>query len=294
MSATMPRGAKLTFVIVGGGPTGVEMAGALREIAVNVIQKDFRHIDTGTSRIILLEGGKRLLDQFDPDLSDRAKSDLESIGVEVRLNARVTNVDENGVSIGDEHVAARTVIWAAGVTAPKMLKTMGVPTDRGGRVIVEPDLSVPGHRNVFVLGDAASVKDSGTQKPVPGLAPAAIQMGRYVAEIIAREAAAPPDALPTRKPFHYVDKGILATIGTHRAVADIRGWKFGGVFAWLLWSLIHVATLIGFRNRVSVMIGWIYQYFAHSREARLITGSFKMRVEEPRHSETVGSRPPAS
>jgi NADH dehydrogenase len=286
------RRAKLTFVIVGGGPTGVEMAGAFREIASQVIQKDFRHIDTTTTRIILLEGSDRLLAQFDPQLSDRAKRDLEKMGVEVRLNSRVTSVDATGVSIGDEHLAAENVIWAAGVAAPKVLNTMGVPTDRSGRIVVEPDLSVPGHPNVFVVGDAADIKDPATGKPVPGLAPAAIQMGKYVARLIRREVESTSATPPPRKPFRYFDKGILATIGTHKAVADIRGWKFGGYFAWLFWSLIHVFLLIGFKNRLSVMLGWIYQYFAHDRGARLITGSFKLQVRDARSTETVEEKVP--
>ncbi len=276
------RRSKLTFVVVGGGPTGVEMAGALREIAAKDIQKDFRNIDTATSRIILLEGDQRLLAQLDPSLSERAKRDLEAMGVEVRLNARVTNVDEGGVWIGDEHLAAQNIIWAAGVAAPKILATMGVALDRSGRVMVHPDLSVPDHPTVFVLGDAANARDGKTGKPIPGLAPAAIQAGKYLASIIRKDLAGAP--VESRKPFHYFDKGVLATIGTRRAVADIRGWKFGGVFAWLMWSLIHITFLIGFRNRLFVMAGWIYDYFTHNREARLITGTFQMRVRDPRGS----------
>src|SRR3954471_9038638 len=274
------RRAKLTFIVVGGGPTGVEMAGALREIAAKDIQKDFRHIDTSTSRIILLEGDKRLLAQLDPSLGERASRDLEAMGVEVRLNARVTNIDEAGVWIGDEHLAAQNIIWAAGVAAPKILGTLGVPQDRSGRVIVNGDLSIPNHPNVFVLGDAANAKDGKTGKPIPGLAPAAIQAGKYVAKIIRDDLRGTP--AEQRKPFHYRDKGVLATIGTRKAVADIRGWKFGGVFAWLMWSLVHITFLIGFRNRLFVMAGWIYDYFAHNREARLITGTFQMRVRDPR------------
>jgi NADH:quinone reductase (non-electrogenic) len=286
------RRAKLTFVVVGGGPTGVEMAGALREIAVNVIQKDFRHIDTQSSRIILIEGENQLLAQFDPKLGERAKRDLESMGVEVRLNQRVTDVDQGGVWIGDLRVPAENVIWAAGVAAPALLKTMNAPMDRSGRILVLPDLSVPGHPDVFVLGDAASLNDPKTGKPVPGLAPAAIQMGKYVAKIIREEIAQGGAVQGDRKPFHYIDKGVMATIGTHRAVAQIGPFKFGGLLAWLAWSLIHVATLIGFRNRLSVMLGWIYQYFTHGRSARLITGSFKLKVQDPRQAETGGAKPP--
>lgn len=291
------RRAKLTFVVVGGGPTGVEMAGALREIAANDIQKDFRNIDTGTSRIILVQGGERLLPQFDASLGERARRDLEAMGVEVRLKTRVTDVDQEGVWIAGEHLAAQNVIWAAGVAAPKLLGTMGVETDRAGRVIVRPDLSVPDHPNVFVLGDAANATDA-TGKPVPGLAPAAAQMGKYVAGLIradvtagAGSAAAAPHERP---PFYYRDKGIMATIGTHRAVADIRGWRFGGVLAWLAWSLIHVMFMIGFRNRFFVMAGWIYDYIASAREARLITGGFELRVRDPRRGGHIHLEPTAT
>jgi NADH dehydrogenase len=294
------RRAKLTFVVVGGGPTGVEMAGALREIAAEDIQKDFRNIDTGTSKIILVQGDDRVLPQFDPKLSARAQRDLEAMGVEVRVNARVTDIDEAGVWIGKEHLPAQNVIWAAGVAAPKILATMGVPTDRAGRIKVLPDLSVPGHPNVFVLGDAADITDATTGKPVPGLAPAAIQMGKHVAKLIAADVKQGPTPPDRRRPFHYRDKGTLATIGTRRAVADIRGWKFAGVFAWLAWSLIHVMFLIGFRSKLFVMAGWIYDYFANAREARLITGAFKMSVRDPRRDGHVhilpanGGAPPAA
>lgn len=285
------RRAKLTFVVVGGGPTGVEMAGALREIAANDIQKDFRLIDTGTSRVILLQGGDRLLPQFDPSLSERARKDLEAMGVEVRLNARVTNVDAGGVYIGDTYLPAQNVIWAAGVAAPSLLSTLGVTTDPSGRVMVSPDLSIPGHPETFVLGDAASLNDPVTGKPVPGVAPAAIQMGKYLGRLIRAELAAAPETPPTREPFRYLDKGIMATIGTRRAVADIRGWKFGGVFAWLAWSLIHVMFLIGFRSKLFVMAGWIYDYAANGREARLITGSFTLHVRDPRRTSDFHIQP---
>ncbi|HWB54552.1 MAG TPA: NAD(P)/FAD-dependent oxidoreductase [Tepidisphaeraceae bacterium] len=274
------RRAKLTFVIVGGGPTGVEMAGAIREIAVEDIRKDFRNIDTGTTRIVLVQGEDRLLPAFAPPSSERARRDLENMGVEVRLKSLVTNIDEEGVWIGKEQLKAQNVIWAAGVEAPPVLKTMGVKADHSGRVIVGNDLTVEGYPQVFVLGDAAHVVDSTTGKPVPGLAPAAIQMGKYVAKIIRGEVsgcASPTD----RPPFHYRDKGILATIGTRRAVADIHGLRFGGFLAWILWSVVHISFLIGFRNRLFVMAGWMYEYLAHTRGARLITGSFKLRISDP-------------
>jgi NADH dehydrogenase len=275
------RKAKLTFVVVGGGPTGVEMAGAMREIAAKDIQKDFRHIDTSTTQVILLQGGDRLIPGFDPKLSARAKKDLESLGVEVRLDAKVTDVTDAGVVInGTEHLPAQNVIWAAGVRAPLVLSTMGVPQDRAGRVKVNPDLSVPGHPNVFVVGDAAEVIDAKTGKPVPGLAPAAMQMGKFVAKIIKNEVE---KGVPVaqRPPFKYWDKGTMATIGTRRAVADIKGIKFAGLLAWLAWSGIHVMFLIGFRTKIFVVMGWIYDYFFKGREARLITGNFRLKVTRP-------------
>lgn len=275
------RRAKLTFVVVGGGPTGVEMAGALREIAANDIPRDFRNIDTKTSRIILLQGGDRLMPQLHPASSARAKRDLEAIGVEVRLNSRVTSVDESGVYLGDQHLPAGNVIWAAGVQAPRLLDALGVPQDRSGRIIVNQQLNVPGHPEVFVVGDAASVKDAKTGQLIPGLAPAAIQMGRFVGRII-RDEIARGTSIAERPAFHYRDKGTLATIGRRRAVADIRGWRFSGVFAWLLWSIVHISFLISFRSKLFVMAGWIYDYLFRTREARLITGKFALKIHRGR------------
>jgi NADH dehydrogenase len=277
------RRAKLTFVIVGGGPTGVEMAGAMREIAANDIQRDFRHIDTKTTQIILVQGADRLLPSMDPKLGDRAKRDLESMGVKVRLNARVTNIDADGVWIGEEQLKSNNVLWAAGVQASPLLKTLGVPQDKSGRVQVGPDLSVPGHPEVYVIGDAAAVTDPKTNQPVPGLAPAAMQEGRYVAKLIAAELGG---AKPTREPFHYVDKGTLATIGVRRAVADIAGLKFGGLFAWLAWATVHLFFLVSFRNRLAVMFNWIGEYFSGTRDARLITGETRMQIKKLRTTET--------
>lgn len=278
------RRAKLTFVVIGGGPTGVEMAGALREIAAKDIPKDFRSIDTTMARIILVQGGDRLLPSFSPELSARAQRDLESMGVQVRLNARVTNVDAEGIWIGDERLFAANVLWAAGVQAPAVMRSLGVPTDRSGRVIVNADLSIPGHPNAFVIGDAAAAKDAKTGEPIPGLAPAAMQMGKFVAKIIAIEADNPSP--PPRPAFHYVDKGTMATIGTRRAVADIKGFKFGGFFAWTLWSLIHLTFLVSFRNKLWVLLNWIYQYITNGREARLITGDVKLNLKTVRNSES--------
>jgi len=275
------RRAKLTFVVVGGGPTGVEMAGALREIAAQEIQKDFRHIDTTTSRIMLLQSGDRLLPSMHESLSAQAKHDLEKMGVIVRLNSRVTDVDATGLWIGEERLDCQNMIWAAGVQGAPVNHTLGVELDRSGRVQVMPDLSVPGFPNAFVVGDAASVMNIKTQQPVPGQAPAAMQMGRYVAKIISTELSARIDA-PPRPPFEYKDKGSLATIGTARAVADIKGWRFTGFIAWLFWCFIHVSFLISFRSKLFVMFGWFYDYIFNSREARLITGKTDFKVHTPR------------
>jgi len=274
------RRAKLTFVVIGGGPTGVEMAGALREIAANDIPKDFRFIDTTTSRIILLQGGDRLLPSMHPILSKRAKDDLESMGVEVRLGARVTNIDAEAVWIGNERLPAQNVIWAAGVEGHPVARTLGAALDKSGRVIVKGDLSVPDHPEVFVIGDAAAAVDSDTQKPVPGLAPAAMQMGQFVARLIRDELSF--GRIGDRPAFNFIDKGTMATIGKARAVADIQGVRFGGFIAWLMWGLIHIMFLIGHRSKFFVMIQWTMEYVLGSRAVRLITGKPEVNVETPR------------
>ena len=271
--------AKLTFIIVGGGPTGVELAGALRQIAVKEIQKDYRHIDTSTARVMLVEANDRVLKSFHPVLSDHAKRDLEKLGVEIRLNGRVTAVDEQGVKIGDERIDANNVFWAAGVLASPLGKSLGVEMDRAGRVIVKPDLSVPGHPNVFVAGDLASASNPENSQPVPGVAPAAMQMGAHVAKVIRQEILSKQPA-ETRLPFKYRDKGSMATIGKAKAIADIHGWRFTGFIAWLLWSMIHLMFLITFRSKVFVMLNWSYTYIFQSTGARLITGEFKPRIRK--------------
>ncbi len=275
------RRAHLTFVVVGGGPTGVEMAGAIREIAVEEIQRDFRFIDTSTAKVILVQGADRLLPTFPESLSDKAKADLEGMGVEVRLNCRVTNIDKQGVWVGDQLTEAQNIIWAAGVEASPVLKELGVPQERSGRVVVQPDLSIPGFPRVFVIGDAAAAKDAKTGQTVPGLAPAAMQMGKFVAQIIADEVSGKLKS-GDRPVFEYRDKGTMATIGTSRAVAEIKGWKFSGFFAWLLWSLVHLSFLISFRSKLFVMMGWIYDYLFHNLEARLITGKQELDIHQPR------------
>jgi len=260
----------LTFVIVGAGPTGVELAGALRDVAKMTLARDFTHIDPASARVVLLEGSPRVLPPYVPELSESAKRQLEGLGVEVRVGAMVTNIDAEGVEVGDERINARTVLWAAGVAASPLGKALGAPLDRAGRVLVEPDLTLPGHPDVYVLGDLAYLEQNG--KPVPGVAPAALQMGRHTARNIARTVRG-----KAREPFRYVDKGSLATIGRGAAVAQIGSRKISGFLAWFLWMSVHIFFLIGFRNRVLVMLQWAWAYLSYDRGARLITG----RAEGP-------------
>ncbi len=286
------RAALLTFVVVGGGPTGVEMAGAMVEIALQTIRDEFRSIDTGQARVILVEAQPRVLAGFDPALSESAKRTLRAMGVDVRTNTRVTAIDGTGVMLthapeGDpgalagggapvpssEFIASRHVIWAAGVAASALGAMTGGATDRAGRVVVEPDLSVAGRKEVFVLGDMASVMDR-NGLPVPGMAPGAMQMGRHAGATIARDARALDrgEALPARRAFRYVDKGQLATIGRARAVAHVFGRNVTGLPAWLLWAGVHVVYLIDFRSKVLVLMEWFFSYIFFRRGARLITG----------------------
>ncbi len=269
------RRRQLTFVIVGGGPTGVELAGAMAEIARQVMPKDFRSIDTATARVILVEGADRVLQGYPRELSERAREQLERLGVEVRTGARVTEIDEGAVRIGDETVEAGNVFWAAGVAASPIGASLGAELDRAGRVKVTPELSVPGHREVFVAGDLVSLEQDG--KPVPGVAPAALQMGRHVARAIRA------DLEGRRRPvFRYRDKGSLATIGRAAAVAELAGLRLSGLTAWLVWVFVHILYLIGFRNRLVVMIQWAWAYFVQQRGMRLITGRQVVRLQEPR------------
>jgi NADH dehydrogenase len=262
------RQAWLTFVIVGGGPTGVELAGALCEIAHHALASDFRHIDPKQARVILIEGEDRVLPAYPPELSAKAKSQLERLGVDVRPKERVTNIDDQGVNVGVQRIAARTVLWAAGVQGSGLGKQMGVPTDKFGRIPVEPDLSLTGHPGAFVVGDLASLKVEG--KPVPGVAPAAIQEGHHAAANIRRLVAGKPTL-----PFVYHDKGSLATIGRSAAVARIGKLELSGPIAWLAWLFIHLLFLIGFRNRVIVLIQWAWSFISYDRGARLITGPLR-------------------
>jgi NADH dehydrogenase len=280
------RRAVLTFGIVGAGPTGVELAGAIKEIAGETIPRDYRHIDTRTTRVILFEGGDRLLPLFPPDLSARAQRDLERMGVEVRLNSTVTNVTERGIYIGDEFIPVRNVFWAAGVKASSLGRSLGVPLDRAGRVIVGPDLTVQGHPEVFVAGDMAAARSGDTGTPVPGVAQGGLQMGRFAGQSIAREVLG--RSTPAhRSPFVYHDKGSMAVIGKAKAVAQIGRLHFGGFFAWLVWGGIHIAFLIGFRNRIQVLFSWFWNWLLNARDARLITGDARLQIQEVRPAEFV-------
>jgi NADH:quinone reductase (non-electrogenic) len=256
----------LTFVVVGGGPTGVELAGTLAEITRRSLSDDFRNIDPKTTRIVLLEAGPSVLASYPEDLRESAKRQLERLGVDVRLNSAVTDVRLGEIQVGNNIVHATLVLWAAGVSASPLGRALGGPVDRAGRVLVEPDLSLPGHPEVFVIGDLASLKQAeGAQ--LPGVAPVAMQEGKWVARQIAADLAGNP-----RVPFHYVDKGSLATIGRAAAVAEFGKVHISGFLAWLSWLFIHIFFLIGFRNRIIVMIQWAWSYFTYDRSARLITG----------------------
>jgi NADH dehydrogenase len=264
----------LNFVVVGGGPTGVEMAGAIAELARRALAADFRSIDPREARVVLVEAGFRLLAPFDPRLSAAAKRSLEQLGVEVRLGQAVTGCDCGGVFLGNERIEARSVIWGAGVMASPAGRWLAADTDRAGRVKVEADLSVPGHPNIFVIGDAASVLGrDGT--PLPGVAPVAKQEGRYVARLLKARARGGKLA-----PFAYRDFGSLATIGRKRAVAEFGRAKVTGFPAWVLWSLAHIYFLIGFRSRLIVAMNWAWNYITFQRGTRLITGITGSRVED--------------
>ncbi|MGC4029474.1 MAG: NAD(P)/FAD-dependent oxidoreductase [Steroidobacteraceae bacterium] len=256
--------AQLTFVVVGAGPTGVELAGTLAEVARHTLRREFRRIDPTIARVVLVEAGPRVLPAFPEELSASAERQLQKLGVQVLKGRAITQVDAQGVRIGDERLPAQTVLWAAGVTASPLGRLLGVPLDRNGRVQVAPDLSIPGHPEVFVAGDLASlVLPAG---PVPGIAPAAKQMGTYAAGVIAARAAgrAPPP------PFHYRHAGLLATIGRMAAVADMGRLRLSGLLAWWLWLLAHAYFLIGFRNRLVVLIDWAGAYWTYNRGARII------------------------
>lgn len=276
------RRAWLTFVVIGAGPTGVELAGALGEIANDVLKHDFRSIRPAEARIMLLDGSARVLPPFDPSLSAAAERSLIRLGVRSRTGVRVTAIDERGVSIhaerGDERIDSRTVLWAAGVQGSafggKLAERMGLELDRGKRIMVNPDCTIPGHPEVFVIGDLANFRDR-DGKTLPGVAPAAMQEGSYVADLIRKRLAG-----KTAQPFRYINKGNLAVIGRAAAVAEIAGLKFSGLIAWLLWLFIHLMYLVNFQNRVLVFIRWGFSYATFNRGARLITGEREPTEQE--------------
>ena len=277
----------MTFIVVGGGPTGVELAGAIADLAHNAIYRDFRHIDTTQTRVLLVEAGPRLLPQFPEKLSQKALRALERMGAEVLLGQAVKNVDETGALIGEDWTPAATVIWAAGVSASPAAIWAGASTDRAGRAQVAPDLTVPGHPEIYILGDTASApgKDG---RPLPGVAPVAMQQGRYVARALRQRIVARSVSAPVA-PFHYFDRGYLATIGRTYAVGLIGPLQLSGPIAWLAWSGVHISYLIGFRNRALVLAQWLWKYLTFQRAARLITDS--RSADEPRGAER---RPPTS
>ncbi len=260
--------ALLTFIVIGGGPTGVELAGAIGEIAHHTLAREFDNIDPRQAKILLLEGLPRILPMFAEKLSARATEALKKFGVETRTNSLVTMIDEDGVDIGDERIASTTVFWAAGVQVSALTRKLSgvAELDRAGRVPVERELHIAGHPEIFVIGDAASAKTA-EGKPLPGIAPVAMQEGKWAAGNIARRVAG-----EAYLPFNYSDKGSMATIGRNQAIADIKGKQFGGFLAWFMWATVHGAYLPGIRNRLLVFSQWILNYFTYSRQARLITG----------------------
>lgn len=266
--------AALTFVVIGGGPTGVEMAGAIGELSRQALKRDFRKIDPSVSRIILIDAASRVLGMFDEDLSAAAYDDLAELGVDVRVHQKVTNVDATGVTVEGEHINANTIIWAAGNAASPLGKMLG-EVDRPGRVLVQPDLSIAGHPEIFALGDMAHFNDK-KGNPLPGVSPVAIQMGQHAAKNILALTQG-----RTTTAFTYWDKGSMATIGRNRAVADLHWIKFTGFIAWLAWLFVHLAFLVGFRNQFLVFVQWIYSYFTFGKAARLITNDFKPSVSPP-------------
>ena len=259
------RAACLNLVVIGGGPTGVELAGTLAEIARHTLANEFRRIEPRDAHVHLIEAGPRVLPSMPEVLSASAQRQLERLGVEVHLGEAVTSIDDAGVALGDQRIPTRTVLWAAGVAASPLGRQLSEHCDRAGRVPVQPDLSLPDHPDVFVVGDLATVTQDG--KPVPGIAPAAKQMGAYAAHAIAKRLAGEPSA-----PFRYHDYGNLATIGRMAAVVDLRGFHFSGLFAWWFWLIAHVFFLIGFRNRIVVLIDWAWSYWTYARHARIIFG----------------------
>ncbi len=298
----------LTFIVVGGGATGVELAGAIKELGVDSISKDYRRFNAKNARVILIEAGDRLLPSMSESSSHAALKALEKIGVEIRLKQSVTHVDETGVVVNGETIRANTIVWSAGVRANSLGASLGAKLDRNGRVLVEPDCSVMGAPNVFVIGDMASMKCSKTGHAVPGVAPAATQMGQFVAKIIAREVRARVRKTTSHAPnttsninttnsaqimergkFEYFDKGSMATIGRAKAVAEVAGLKFHGLIAWLAWLFVHLILLVGFNNRILVFMSWAISYITFSKGSRIISGNPPSRVVAPVGSDSGDS-----
>ncbi|MBA2586685.1 MAG: NAD(P)/FAD-dependent oxidoreductase [Chthoniobacterales bacterium] len=269
------RAAAMTFAIIGGGPTGVELAGAISEIARYTLARDFRHINPSDARVILIEGEPRVLAGFPEDLSASALRQLQSLGVEVRTGVHATNLTDEGLDVQGQFIPCRVKIWAAGNNASFVGKTLGVPVDRSGRVLVNDDLTIPGHPEVQVLGDLANFPHQ-TGEPLPGVSPVAIQQGRHAAQNVLT-------MLEGRKPerFWYWDKGSMATIGRNKAVADLKFVHFSGLPAWLAWLFVHVVFLVGFRNRIAVLLQWAWAYFTFNKGARLITRNFQAEQRPP-------------
>lgn len=281
------QSANLTFVVVGGGPTGVELSGAIPIIARRALGPEFRKINTEATRVILLEGGPRVLPAFSERISDSARRDLTNLGVEVRTGSVVTAVDENGVTVCGERIDAKTIFWAAGNLPSPLGKTLGTTLDRSGRVVVEPDLTIAGHSELFVIGDLALFIQDG--KPVPAVSPAAIQQGESAANNILRDLRR-----QERRPFHYRNKGELATIGRSHAVAQFPGFEITGRLAWWFWLLLHIFYLIGFRNRLSVMVQWGYSYFTYQRGVRLITSNRGQQAGSSEQNKPEAASPASS
>ena len=269
------RRAAMNFVIIGGGPTGVEMAGAIAEISRYTMAKDFRHIDPSQARVILIEGEPRLLAAYPPDLSEKARKQLVDLGVEVHTSTRATNLTEAGVQIGEEFIPCRVKIWAAGNSASFVGKSLGVPVDRAGRVVVTDDLTIPDHPEIQVIGDLANFAQQNGE-PLPGISPVAMQQGRHAARNVLA-------MIRGRKPqrFRYWDKGTMATIGRNKAVADLRFMHLSGFPAWLAWLFVHIVFLVGFRNRLLVLIQWAWAYLTFDKGARLITRNFQSEQRPP-------------
>jgi NADH:ubiquinone reductase (H+-translocating) len=275
------RDACLTFAVIGAGPTGAELAGTLAEIARHTLAGDFRNIDSRKARVLLIEAGPRVLATFTETLSAKARQQLERLGVEVHTGKPVTDIGDGYLVFGDQRIAARTILWAAGVAASPLGKQLGAETDRAGRVRVAPDLSLPAHPEIFVAGDLASLEADG--KPVPGVAPAAKQMGATAAHnILARLAG------KATQPFHYTDFGALATIGRHSAIAQLPKLRFSGALAWWFWLVLHIYFLIGFRSRLIVLINWAWAYFTYARGARIILGNEPDRTTHGSEKESTG------